>query len=55
LFAVFRQEVIEQALGSFDVLEKKEDLAAKMDKIQSIIVKGWKCDQVRYSLSFKNL
>lgn len=42
-----QQEEIERALGSFDILEKKEGLAAKMDKIQSVTVKGWRCDQVR--------
>lgn len=44
---VTRQEEIERALGSFDILEKKEELAAKMDKIHSVTVKGWRCDQVR--------
>ena len=34
-------------MGSFDILEKKEELAAKMDKIHSVTVKGWRCDQVR--------
>ncbi|GAQ88020.1 hypothetical protein KFL_003940110 [Klebsormidium nitens] len=55
--SVFRDmgdaEEIERALGSFDILEKKEELAAKMDKIQSVTVKGWRCDQCRRSTEKK--